>query len=72
MYTHVLILRIKGYRFSRNLMCDATHHKSFGLGLTAFNGVHRHIVYILDGIFILLYKCIYNILWVMLCHRIRK
>ena len=31
-------------------MCDATHKKSFGLGLTAINEVHRRIYYILDNI----------------------
>ena len=39
----------------RNCMWDATHNKSFGLGLTAINDVRKHIYYILDNIFVFLY-----------------
>ena len=45
----------------RKLICDATHHKSFSSGLTAFNEVRERIVYILDHIIIFLYQLLYDI-----------
>ena len=50
MYTHILLLLIKGCPFFRNLMFYATHYKSFGLGRTAFNESDSCISYILDYI----------------------
>ena len=43
-------LGIKGCQLIRNYMRDATHHKPFGLGLTAVNEVRRRIVFIFDNI----------------------
>ena len=45
-------------------MCDETHHKSFGLGSTAVDEVHRHIVFILEDRFFLIPMAI-QLLWIM-------
>ena len=50
-YTHLLVLCIKGCQFLRKHICDVTHHESFGSGWTAFNAVCTHIVYIFDDVF---------------------
>ena len=47
-------------------MCDATHHKPFGSGLTVFNGVIRHIVLYLNIYVSLLCQWLYNSLCLML------
>ena len=40
-------------------MWNETHHKSYGLEWTSVNEVHRHIVYILDKIFVFLWQFVY-------------
>ena len=47
-YPHINFIN-KGMSVFIKLMCNMTHHKSFGLVLTYFNEVRKHIVYILDG-----------------------
>ena len=37
-------------------MSNATNNKSFGLGLTANNEVHKYIDYILDNIFVFFHR----------------
>ena len=66
MYTHVLILQIKVCPFFRNFMCNATHHKSFGLIWTAFNEVRSRIVFIPDNIYLFFYQFLYGILCLVL------
>ena len=44
-------------------MCDATHHKPFGLVSTAGNEVHRRIFYILDDKIVFFYQWLYYKLW---------
>ena len=42
-------------------MCNnATKHKSYGTGLTAFNKVHKRTVYILRDIIIFFYRWFYD------------
>ena len=36
-------------------MCDATYHKSYGLGLTAATILRKSIAYTLDGIIVFFY-----------------
>ena len=43
-------------------MCNEIHHNIFGSGLTDFNEVCRHIVFIISDITVLLYQWLYNIL----------
>ena len=50
MYTHVLILWIKGYQLFRNYMWDMNHHNPFGSVLISFNKVIRIIVFKLYNI----------------------
>ena len=66
MYTHVFILCINVCKFFRELICNVTDHKSYGLVLTATNEVHKCIVYILFDIKFFLHKWIYYMLCVML------
>ena len=66
MYTHILILWIKGFQLFKIFMSDATHHKSFGSVRTYFNKLCRHILYILDYIYFL-NQCIYIMVCLMLC-----
>ena len=47
-------------------MCDTIHHKSFGLGCVDVNEMCSHIIYMLDGIFVFLYQCLYGILCLIL------
>ena len=65
-YTHVLILWIKGCQLSRYFKCDVTHQKYFGLGWTALDKVRKHIFYIIDDIIILLWRRFCDILCVVL------
>ena len=65
MYTHILSVLIKGSQFFINYICDATHHKKFGLVLTALNELHRHMVFILDDIIVFLCRLLYDLLCVM-------
>ena len=51
-YTNILVLWIKGCQLFRNCVCDATHKKSFGLGLTGINEVRKRTDDILDDIFV--------------------
>ena len=44
-YTHVLVLWIKGCQLFRNCMSDENDNKSFGSGITYINEVQKHIVY---------------------------
>ena len=46
----VLILCIKDRTFFIIINCDVTHHKSFGLGPTYVNELHKRIVYIVFDI----------------------
>ena len=55
-YTHVLVLYIKGCQFFRNCMSDATNNNSFGLGLTAINEVRKCIDYIIDDKYFFFYQ----------------
>ena len=55
-YTHVLILWIKGCQFFRNCITDANNNNSFGLGLAAINEVRKHMVHILDNLFVFFYQ----------------
>ena len=41
-------------------MCGATNHKSYGLGLTAFDEVGKRIVYILDYTIVFFYQYFYD------------
>ena len=36
-------------------MCDATHNKSFGMGLTIINEVNKRVDYIIDHIFVIFF-----------------
>ena len=38
-------------------MCNATHHKSLGTGLTAIHEIRRGIVYILENVVVFLFRC---------------
>ena len=60
-YTPELGLLVKGCKLFINCMCDATHDKSFGLILTDINEVRNHIYYILDYIFVFLYRYLYDV-----------
>ena len=51
-YTHKLVLWIKGCQWFRNCMGDATNNKSFGSVLTAINEVRKRKDFILDDIFV--------------------
>ena len=44
-------------------MCDTTHNKSFGLGLTDINEMLKRIYYILDNIYILFYQWLYDVVY---------
>ena len=46
-------------------MYNENHHKSFGLGLTAPNEVQNLIVPILEDIYILFYKLLYDLLYII-------
>ena len=65
MYTHKLILCIKGWKLLRNYMCHVTHHKSYGLVLTDAIELLNCIAYILVHIIIFLLRWFYDILCVM-------
>ena len=56
----------KGLSFFRKLLCDMTHHKQFGSGMTAVNEVRRRKMFITDHIYILCYRWFYDIMCVML------
>ena len=43
-------------KYIRNCTCDATHDRSFSLGLTTVKEVRKHMDYIIDDIFILFYR----------------
>ena len=49
-------------------MCNATHHKSYGLGWTAFNEFRKLFVYILYdiNIYSFIKRITYNVLWVFI------
>ena len=55
-----------GMSIFRKLMCDVIHHESFVSISTAYNKVHKCIVYILNNIFIFFYWWYYYILCVMI------
>ena len=44
MYTHTLNLWIKGCPLYRSFVCDATHNKSLGTGLTDSNELCKFII----------------------------
>ena len=54
----------------RRIICDVTHHKSYGLALTAVSEVRWRIVYILVYIIIFLHRYFYDLLCVMLSFQI--
>ena len=56
----------KGMFIFRKFICDVTHHKPFGLGLTDFNEVCRNIVYIIKNIITFFYRRFYNIICMIL------
>ena len=62
-YTHILVLWIKGCQLFINCMSNVTNNKSFGLGLTAINEVHKRIYCMLDGIFVFFYQWFYYIVY---------
>ena len=62
-YTHKLVLQIKGYQLFINCMSDATNNKSFGLVLRASNEVCKRIYYIIDDIFVFFYQWLYDIVY---------
>ena len=41
-------------------MCDATNHKSYGLGLTSFNKVRKHKYFTHENITIFFYQWFYD------------
>ena len=60
LYTHVLVLWIKGCKLFKNFICGVTKNKSFGWVIIAVNEICRLIIYILDKIFVLFYRWLYN------------
>ena len=65
MYTHILFLCIKGWKFFRNQMYHVKHHKSYGSGLTAVIEVLKRKVYVLVHIIIFSLQWVYDILCMM-------
>ena len=65
MYIHILIYVKKAVNDSKSIS-HVTHYKSYGLGLTYINEVHKHIVYILGDIIFISQQWFYDILCVML------
>ena len=63
MYTHILVLWIKGSQLFRNYMSNATDNKSFGPGLTSINEVRNYIVYLTYDMIIFFWQLLYNILY---------
>ena len=49
-------------QLSINFICNATHHKSYGSGLTYITAVRNYSVYMLDDIISIFYWPIYDIL----------
>ena len=66
MFTHILILWIKGSQFFRNIICDVINHSSFGSWWRSLDESLKLIVYILNNIIIFLLRCIYDIRCVIL------
>ena len=61
MYTHILVLLIKGCQLLRNFICNVTQCNPFGLVLTYVNEFRRCIVFILDDIMFFLCQWLYKI-----------
>ena len=46
-------------------MCNATNHKSYGLGLIPVTEVFKHIVHIIDNIIMFFHQIFYNKLMIV-------
>ena len=62
-YTHILVLWIKGCQLFINCKCDATHNKSFGLVFSAINELRKRIVNMTYDIIFYFYRWLYNIVY---------
>ena len=62
-YSHILVLLTKGYRFFRNCKCDVTHNKSFGSVFAAISEVRKHVVYMTYNIIFFFYGFLYDIVY---------
>ena len=52
LYTHVLVLWIKGCQLFRNEMCYVTNKNPFVSGITDVTEAHKRIVYIIENIIV--------------------